>query len=246
MLISAMAHRPESEDCFLIDAHQVRLRFKTALGDIQNVTALYGDPYWNLPDKTGEYHFTYSIAPMTKIASGQTHDYWAVTLKPPYQRIQYLFAVTDAEGKTVLFGDRGPREDTEAERIEAANYFRLPYFHEIDRTKTPAWVSETVWYQIFPERFANGDPSLNPENCLPWQPEDHPGRDDYYGGDLQGVLDHLDDLQDLGVNGLYFCPIFKASSNHKYDTIDYLEIDPAFGDKALFAKLVHEAHTLCK
>ncbi|WP_125708944.1 glycoside hydrolase family 13 protein [Lacticaseibacillus porcinae] len=242
MLISAMAHRPESEDCFLIDAHQVRLRFKTALGDVQNVTALYGDPYWNLPDESGEYHFTYSKAPMIKVASGQTHDYWAVTLKPPYQRIQYLFAATDAEGKTVLFGDRGPREDTEAERIEAANYFRLPYFHEIDRTKTPAWVSETVWYQIFPERFANGDPSLNPENCLPWQPEDHPGRDDYYGGDLQGVLDHLDDLQDLGVNGLYFCPIFKASSNHKYDTIDYLEIDPAFGDKALFAKLVHEAH----
>ncbi len=56
------------------------------------------------------------------------------------------------------------------------------------------------------------------------------------------MLDHLDYLQDLGINGLYFCPIFKASSNHKYDTIDYLEIDPDFGDKHLFARLVNEAH----
>ncbi|MCD5489199.1 ATP-binding cassette domain-containing protein [Lactobacillus delbrueckii subsp. lactis] len=109
-------------------------------------------------------------------------------------------------------------------------------------TKSPDWVKETVWYQIFPERFANGDKSNDPEGVKDWNPSNHPGREDYYGGDLQGVLDHLDYLQDLGINGLYFCPIFKASSNHKYDTIDYLEIDPDFGDKQLFARLVNEAH----
>ncbi|MCT7801086.1 MAG: alpha-amylase family glycosyl hydrolase, partial [Lactobacillus iners] len=70
----------------------------------------------------------------------------------------------------------------------------------------------------------------------------HPGREDFYGGDLQGVINHLDDLRELGVNGLYFCPIFKASSNHKYDTIDYKEVDPDFGDKGLFRQLVQEAH----
>ena len=75
-----------------------------------------------------------------------------------------------------------------------------------------------------------------------WNPNDHPGREDFYGGDLQGIITHLDYLQSLGINGLYLCPIFEASSNHKYDTIDYLQIDPAFGTKELFAQLVNEAH----
>ena len=66
--------------------------------------------------------------------------------------------------------------------------------------------------------------------------------DKIFGGDLQGVLDHLDYIEDLGVNGLYFCPIFEAFSNHKYDTIDYLKIDPAFGDGATFKRLVEECH----
>ncbi|MCT7756672.1 MAG: alpha-amylase family glycosyl hydrolase, partial [Lactobacillus iners] len=122
------------------------------------------------------------------------------------------------------------------------NYYRLPYFHEIDMVKTPEWVKGTVWYQIFPERFSNGNKSNDRPNVKDWDPQTHPGREDFYGGDLQGVINHLDDLRELGVNGLYFCPIFKASSNHKYDTIDYKEVDPDFGDKGLFRQLVQEAH----
>ena len=92
-----------------------------------------------------------------------------------------------------------------------------------------------------PERFANGDKSNDPEGVKDWNPSDHPGREDYYGGDLQGVLDHLDYLQDLGITGLYFARIFKASSNHKYDTIDYLKSTRLWG-QAAFARLVNEAH----
>ncbi|MCG4787834.1 alpha-amylase family glycosyl hydrolase, partial [Roseburia faecis] len=61
-------------------------------------------------------------------------------------------------------------------------------------------------------------------------------------GDLQGVIDHLDDLKKLGVNGLYFNPLFKAPSNHKYDTQDYYQIDPHFGDAQLFKKMIVLAH----
>ncbi|MBY7703472.1 hypothetical protein JIY74_24595 [Vibrio harveyi] len=56
------------------------------------------------------------------------------------------------------------------------------------------------------------------------------------------MIDHLDHLVELGINGLYLCPIFKARSNHKYDTLDYFEIDPNFGDKETFKKLVDECH----
>ncbi|WP_318765514.1 glycoside hydrolase family 13 protein [Lactiplantibacillus carotarum] len=67
-------------------------------------------------------------------------------------------------------------------------------------------------------------------------------RDSFYGGDLAGIIDHLDDLADLGINGLYLCPIFTSPSNHKYDTIDHYEIDPHFGTKADFQALVEGAH----
>lgn len=90
------------------------------------------------------------------------------------------------------------------------NYFRMPFFHEVDRYKTPEWVKKTVWYQIFPERFANGDPSNDPEGTLAWGSAD-PSRENFFGGDLQGVIDKLDYLEDLGINGIYFRPIFEAS-----------------------------------
>ncbi|WP_125705317.1 glycoside hydrolase family 13 protein [Lacticaseibacillus daqingensis] len=242
MNTAAMSHRPESEDCFLTPSHDLRLRLRTAKGDATTVSVICGDPYWQLPTATGDPAFAPQTVAMTRIGEGQVYDYWGVTLTAPYARMQYLFAVTDASGETVLLGDRGPRAAAAVVLQEMGNYFRVPYFHPIDAVTIPAWVADTVWYQIFPERFANGDASNDPAGTKPWRPTDHPGRNDYYGGDLQGVLDHLDDLEALGVNGLYFCPVFKASSNHKYDTIDYYEIDPDFGDKALFAKLVQAAH----
>lgn len=240
MNLAALQHRPESEDCFLYTADELRVRLHVAVDDVAKVTVLYGDPYWQ--DRDGVQGFGYQEQAAEPLGEGQVTEYWGTTLRAPFHRIQYLFAVTDRQGETWLFGDRGIREDTDAAKRDNGNYFRVPYFHEIDRVKTPDWVKETVWYQIFPERFANGDKTNDPEQVKPWQPTDHPGREDFYGGDLQGVLDHLADLQALGINGLYFCPIFTATSNHKYDTIDYLAIDPAFGDKTLFRELVDQAH----
>ena len=76
---------------------------------------------------------------------------------------------------------------------------------------------------------------------MPWGSAD-PTPANFFGGDFQGVIDHLDHLVELGINGIYFTPIFKAHSNHKYDTIDYMEIDPQFGDKETFRRLVKECH----
>lgn len=73
--------------------------------------------------------------------------------------------------------------------------------------KAPEWVKDTIWYQIFPERFGNGDPSLNPEGTLPWEVKNR-SRTVFFGGDFQGVIDHLDYLTQLGITGIYFTPIF--------------------------------------
>lgn len=106
---------------------------------------------------------------------------------------------------------------------------------------TPTWVKDAVFYQIFPERFANGDPSLDPDNVQPWGTP--PTLHNFMGGDLKGVLDHLDYLEDLGINAIYFNPLFQATSNHKYNTSDYFKIDPHFGDLNRFRELLDACHT---
>jgi glycosidase len=104
----------------------------------------------------------------------------------------------------------------------------------------PKWLSEAIFYQIFPERFDNGDPSNDPPGVQRWgQP---PTNNNFFGGDLQGILNRIPYLHDLGINAIYLTPIFKARTNHRYDTCDYLEIDPCVGDLALFRKLVETAH----
>jgi len=107
-------------------------------------------------------------------------------------------------------------------------------------SSTPEWVRDTIFYQVFLDRFANGDASNDPVPTAKWGSK--PTVDNFFGGDLLGVMNHLDYLQDVGVNALYLTPIFKASSNHKYDTDDYYQIDPAFGDKKIFRSLVDECH----
>ena len=105
---------------------------------------------------------------------------------------------------------------------------------------TPAWVRDAVFYQIFPERFCNGDPSNDPLNTEPWGAP--PTIRNFMGGDLQGILDKVDHLVDLGISALYLTPIFKSASSHKYDIIDYFAVDEHFGDMALLRKLVDVCH----
>ena len=104
----------------------------------------------------------------------------------------------------------------------------------------PDWVADAIFYQIFPDRFCNGDPRNDPPVLSAWG--DLPTRDNFFGGDLQGILDRLDYLQDLGVNALYLNPIFQAQTNHRYDTSDYFQVDAALGDIALLKQLVAQFH----
>ena len=104
----------------------------------------------------------------------------------------------------------------------------------------PGWVPDAVFYQIFPERFRNGDLGNDPPGTEPWGGA--PTRENFFGGDLEGVIQGLDYIREMGFNVLYLNPIFKAATNHKYDTHDYFQIDPAFGDDATFDRLIREAH----
>jgi cyclomaltodextrinase / maltogenic alpha-amylase / neopullulanase len=104
----------------------------------------------------------------------------------------------------------------------------------------PSWVKDAVFYQIFPERFANGDATNDPEGVERWG--GRPTSRNFFGGDLQGIIDHLGYIQDLGANAIYLNPIFEATTNHKYNTTDYMRIDAQFGDDAVFKRLVDSCH----
>jgi cyclomaltodextrinase len=106
--------------------------------------------------------------------------------------------------------------------------------------QTPRWVQDAVFYQIFPDRFARSSAVPKPSNLEPW--ESPPTRQGFKGGDLLGVVENLDYLQDLGINAIYFCPVFRSTANHRYHTHDYYEIDPILGGSSALERLLDEAH----
>lgn len=111
---------------------------------------------------------------------------------------------------------------------------------EVTGIQPPGWVRDAIFYQIFPDRFYNGDRSNDPIGVRPWG--ETPTATSFFGGDLWGVLEKLDYLEDLGVTALYLTPIFRASTNHRYDTEDYFQVDPALGGDLALRKLVNEVH----
>jgi cyclomaltodextrinase / maltogenic alpha-amylase / neopullulanase len=104
----------------------------------------------------------------------------------------------------------------------------------------PYWVQDSVFYQIFPDRFANGDKSNDPPNLQRWGAK--PNIWDFQGGDLRGIISRFDYLLELGINAIYLNPIFQATSSHRYNTTDYYKIDPKLGTMEDFNSLLDIAH----
>jgi cyclomaltodextrinase len=106
---------------------------------------------------------------------------------------------------------------------------------------TPDWVKDAIFYQIFPDRFAKS--GRNPASSLPFEPWDAaPTHHGFKGGDLYGVTEKMDYLQRLGINAIYFTPVFASASNHRYHTYDYYNVDPILGGNDALRKLLDEAH----
>lgn len=105
---------------------------------------------------------------------------------------------------------------------------------------TPEWVRDAVFYQIFPDRFASSLTVPKPSGLDAWGAP--PTAHGYQGGDLIGVVERLDYLGDLGVNAIYFTPIFQSASNHRYHTHDYEKVDPMLGGTPALRRLVDECH----
>lgn len=122
----------------------------------------------------------------------------------------------------------------------SSGFFKHQYSNEGDIFRIPQWVNEAVVYQIFPERFCNGDFSNDPADIKKWGSE--PTRMNFMGGDLRGIIEKVNYLKNLGINTLYLNPVFESPSNHKYDTADYYTVDRHFGGLDDLKELVAEYH----
>ncbi len=143
-----------------------------------------------------------------------------ITQEKPVRYLKYYFAASGDNG-TAYFGPYGQSESP------PVHYYEYSYTNECDVFSVPEWAQGAVAYQIFPERFCNGDNSNDPRETLQWDAK--PTRTNFFGGDLKGIIDKLDHISSLGAGILYLNPIFKSPSNHKYDTQNYYDIDPSFG-----------------
>jgi neopullulanase len=110
----------------------------------------------------------------------------------------------------------------------------------VNEPQTPAWVRDAIFYQIFPDRFARSLTVPKPTHLDEWG--SWPTYHGYQGGDLVGVVERLDYLSDLGINALYFTPVFQSASNHRYHTHDYEKVDPMLGGTGALRRLLDEAH----
>jgi alpha-glucosidase len=154
----------------------------------------------------------------------------------------YRFMITRTDGSSVWLNATGVHE---IETLDAEDFKLVAY------DAPPTWVSSTVLYQIFPDRFARSaaaDSRPTPDWAIPaaWSdPVDlvQPGRSQqFYGGDLDGIVEHLDHLTQLGITTIYITPVFPARSNHRYDASSFAEVDPMLGGDDAYIRLIEAAH----
>ena len=160
--------------------------------------------------------------------------------------VWYWFRLSRPDGCTILFDKSGWHTDGSVQSWQLTVY---------EETPTPSWFGRGVTYQIFPDRFCRTelpDPAgmiggrwvhENWSDIPEWQPDSQGEvrNRDFFGGSLQGIISKLDDLAAFGVTTLYLNPIFESASNHRYNTADYLAIDPMLGTEADFRQLCREA-----
>lgn len=225
----ALCHIQKSNYAYAYKLDELHIRLRTAKDDLEEVTLFYGNKFNWQDKKSGR---------MQKVYQDEYYDYYEYRLQLEDTRLGYYFGLK--KGEDYLFLTEVGLEETFNDDMAYCYYFQYPFINAEDVHKQPSWLQDAIFYQIFVERFFNGDVANSPTPLTPW--EDDPTPKSFFGGDLRGIIEKLDYLEKLGINAIYLTPIFESPSNHKYDTVDYMRIDTYFGDEKIFEELVLKAH----
>ena len=245
MQFSAIEHRSTDNFCYPLNENELMISLKTG-SDIRRVFIIYGDPFDGSVTPDG-WAWEGKRQEITRKKDLPYHTWWQATVMLPYGRCKYCFELHGQDEGDVRYclenGFYTADELVTLRRI-TGNFpgFEFPWLDGVECVRVPDWVPHTVWYQIFPDRFCRDTASQKP-NALPWPAaEDAVTNNEHYGGTLRGITEKLGYLADLNITGLYLNPVNASPSVHKYDTSDYLNIDPAFGSADDLHTLVKEAH----
>jgi len=258
ILTDGLSHSEDAWERSIGPDGSVTLRVRAWAGDVERVSV------WVAGESSGGYLMVLSD-------TDGTYDYYTRELSLG-ERFEYRFSLADGESVAWL----GPNGVEPSESMDDVGYYVMQVA-DYAAFETPDWVKEGIIYQIFPERFRNGDTANDPDfsewyyegrTHLPasgktngeyfhlvedWydveglskSPHRTDGKPDwysFYGGDIAGLMQGLDYLDNLGVTILYFNPLFESKSSHKYDAADYRIVDPHMGTNEEFAAFVAACH----
>ncbi|MDK2820960.1 MAG: cyclomaltodextrinase / maltogenic alpha-amylase / neopullulanase [Clostridia bacterium] len=208
-------HQPTLRFCQPLAPNKLLLRLKTLYRDKQTCQVIYEDK-------------SLKTAPMYLYARTPHYFYYQteIELSKPWQ-CRYFFKIQENKNSSYLL------KSTYSKTSQPFSY----KWSSEDIFNTPDWIYDAIFYQIFPDRFYNGNPKNDPPGTQSWG--EKPTFDNFFGGDLEGIEAKIPYLKYLGVNALWLNPIFASPSNHRYNTSDYMKIDPALGDKSTLRHLVN-------
>lgn len=230
----SVMHQSDSRFSFPISdtAAMLRLRVKRN-DDIKSVNVL-----WNTCHKFWKERLS---SPMKITASDELFDYYTVTLDNGYPGYSYLFEITDGEGEVWYYNESGFDKKIYITQTFQDN-FTVVFPNSSDVVVPNRKLEGRVFYQIFPERFNMSSGKKDKSYIdMDWY-TDEPKNDEFAGGDLQGIVEKLPYLSDLGIGAIYMTPIHQSISAHKYDVDDYFSVDKMFGTLSDLKELVEKAH----
>lgn len=223
----AVLHSNTETFVYPIARNQLIVRLRTAKKEIKKCQIIY----WNREDSIKKRET------MECYARDELFDYFQCkiifTKVARYQK--YYFWLEETHREQWYFSSCGITSVPPSE-----GFFEYLYANQNDVRQVPNWAKGIIYYQIFPDRFFNGNPDNDPADCKAWGTI--PTRNNYMGGDLKGICNKLPYLKDLGVECLYLNPVFEGDFNHKYATTDYFRIDPLFGTNEELKELISQCH----
>lgn len=230
--IHALHHQTTIPYAYPKDKDHLYVRVRTARHDVSEIRVFYRDRY--LRKKI------YKIRTLKNAYRDNLYDYYDGLLNLKRNRYEYYFVLRDNHGKTWYMDERGAW--TKKPRV--LRPYAYPYIAADDVYEGEDWLKESICYQIFPDRFhraLESDALVSDSRQLtPWGQT--PKSRSFFGGNIKGITEKIPYLKDLGINLLYFTPLFESASNHKYNTKDYYKIDPSFGSLEETKELVRLCH----
>lgn len=235
MKCEGISHKCGYTDCYELNEDELVINVH-ANKEVDKVVIYYEDPYLHGCAAGSPWA---GIPVNMKISKELKYEnIWSITLKPTFKRIMYYFVVHSGQEQMTLY------ENGLSDRKDYyPHLFKYGWMNSSDICKVPEWVKSTIWYQIFPDRFCKSEHS-NIKGALDWDDTKSLDIHSIYGGDIEGAYTKLEHLANLCITGVYFNPIFEATTNHKYNTTDYYKIDPDFGDDEILQKFITKAHKL--